>query len=118
MRYPSFLQPGQTIGYVAPSFGASTEPYYSAFLNAVKSLEEKGYRTALGPNVFKGEGIGISTTPKACGEELTKYYLSPENDAIIGFMRSATFHRIIEDPDMCKLENEELLALYHAEGKQ
>ena len=83
MRYPSFLQPGQTIGYVAPSFGASTEPYYSAFLNAVKSLEEKGYRTALGPNVFKGEGIGISTTPKACGEELTQYYLSPENDAII-----------------------------------
>lgn len=43
---------------------------------------------------------------------------TPENEAIIRFMRSATFHRIIEDPDMCKLEDEELLALYHAEGKQ
>ena len=31
MRYPEFIKAGDTIGFVAPSFGCAMEPYISAF---------------------------------------------------------------------------------------
>ena len=83
MRYPAFLSEGQTIGFVAPSFGAAAEPYHSAFLNAVKKLEALGYHAKLGPNVFSDTGIGISASPQACGKELESFYLSSENQILL-----------------------------------
>ena len=38
MRYPEFLKENGAIGFVAPSFGAATEPYRSAFDNALKKF--------------------------------------------------------------------------------
>ncbi len=83
MRYPAFLKENGRIGFVAPSFGCNTEPYYSAFGNAQKKLKELGYQLQLGPNCYAGEGVGISNTPQACGRELTQMYLSGENDCLI-----------------------------------
>ena len=83
MKYPKFLQPGGTIGFVAPSFGCAIEPYHTAFLNAQKKFVEKGYALDLGPNCYENRGIGISNTPEACGKELTESYLSVDNQAII-----------------------------------
>ena len=40
MRYPSFIEKGNTIGFVAPSFGCAGEPYYSAFQNSLKKSRE------------------------------------------------------------------------------
>ena len=34
MRFPEFLKEHGTIGFVAPSFGCATEPYYTAFAHA------------------------------------------------------------------------------------
>ena len=83
MRYPEFIKSNGTIGFVAPSFGCNIEPYKSAFLNAQKKWKEMGYGIDLGPNCYEGKGIGISNTPKACGEELTQYYCSKENNVLI-----------------------------------
>ncbi len=83
MRYGHFLKDHGTIGFVAPSFGCATEPYKSAFLNALSRWEKEGYHLDTGPNCFAGEGIGISNTPKKCGEELTKYYLKRDTDVLI-----------------------------------
>jgi len=83
MKYPKFLQPGETIGFVAPSFGCAIEPYHTAFLNAQKKFAGQGYSLDLGPNCYESKGIGISNTPKACGEELTESYLSGKNQAMI-----------------------------------
>lgn len=83
MRYPEFLKEKGTIGFVAPSFGCATEPYYTAFHNALKKWDAMGYHTQLGPNCFAQEGIGISNEPRLCGEELNTWYCSSENDAII-----------------------------------
>ncbi len=83
MKYGKFLQKGGTIGFVAPSFGCATEPYRSAFNNALKKWRAMGYHTDLGPNCYEAKGIGISNKPKACGEELTEYYLSNKNDCLI-----------------------------------
>lgn len=83
MRYPKFLPVNGTIGFVAPSFGCATEPYYTAFLNAQKKFQKMGYGLDLGPNCYVAEGIGISNTPQACGKELTDYYCSVDNDILI-----------------------------------
>ena len=48
MRYPDFLKIGDTIGFAAPSFGCSIEPYRSCFDRAQKVLEKKGYGILLG----------------------------------------------------------------------
>jgi muramoyltetrapeptide carboxypeptidase LdcA involved in peptidoglycan recycling len=71
MRYPKPLQPGGTIGFIAPSFGCAIEPYKTRFENALRLFREMGYKTYLGPNCYEGSGIGISNTPEKCGEELT-----------------------------------------------
>lgn len=83
MRYPKYLEKNGTIGFVAPSFGCAIEPYRTAFDNAQKTWKEMGYQLQLGPNCYKGEGIGISSTPKNCGRELTQSYTGPGNDVII-----------------------------------
>ena len=83
MRYPEFLKDGGTIGFVAPSFGCSIEPYKSAFDNALKHFTEWGAKTVLGPNCYAAEGIGISNKPELCGAELNEMYCSPETDILI-----------------------------------
>ena len=83
MKYPEFLPENGTIGFVAPSFGCSIEPYYTAFLNAQKKFAEMGHKSDLGPNCYASDGIGISNTPEACGAELTEYYCSDKNDILI-----------------------------------
>ncbi len=83
MRYPKYLPERGTIGFVAPSFGCNIEPYRTAFENAKRQFKALGHSLALGPNCYEGRGIGISNTPKVCGEELTDYYCSEENDVLI-----------------------------------
>ncbi len=83
MRYPEFLSEKGTIGFVAPSFGCSIEPYMTAFKNAQNKFKEMGYKLDLGPNCYELSGIGISNAPIKCGEEFTEYYLSENNDCLI-----------------------------------
>ncbi len=83
MKYPKFLKENGTIGFVAPSFGCYIEPYRTAFGAAQEKFKKLGHKLDLGPNCYEGCGIGISNTPKACGEELTEYYSSSENDVLI-----------------------------------
>ena len=83
MRFPENLKKGGTIGFVAPSFGCTTEPYKSAFANAQKKWKEMGYELDLGPNCYAEHGIGISAAPEECGKELTEYYVSEKNDCLI-----------------------------------
>ena len=83
MRYPEFLKDRGTIGFVAPSMGCTTEPYKSAFDNAIKRFHSMGYRTIEGPNCRCDSGIGISNTPKKCAEELNESYASADSDVLI-----------------------------------
>lgn len=83
MRYPEFLKENGTIGFVAPSFGCSSEPYRSAFLNAQRKWKEMGYHLLLGPNCFADCGVGISNTPKLCAKELMDCYQDSKSDCLI-----------------------------------
>ena len=104
MRYGKFLPKNGTIGFVAPSFGCNIEPYKSAFQNAQKIFEEKGYRLALGPNCEKGDGIGISSTPRKCGAEFMEYYLSKENDILLSCGGGELMCEILDYVDFEKIK--------------
>ena len=105
MRYPEFLNNNGTIGFVAPSYGCSTEPYKECFENALRRFQGMGYNTELGPNCFLGEGIGISNTPKACGEELTKYYCADTNDVLISCGGGELMCETLDYVDFEKVKN-------------
>lgn len=82
MRYPDFLSPGGSIGYVAPSFGCNTEPYRSCLDSARSYFRSRGYGEVCGSNIYAGDGIGISSSPAACAAELTEAYLSDKSDVL------------------------------------
>lgn len=83
MRYPDFLKQNGTIGFVAPSFGCNIEPYKSAFDNAQRKFRQMGYRLAEGSNCRVGEGIGISSTPEKCGQELNEFFTRADVDCLL-----------------------------------
>lgn len=83
MRYPHFLPENGSIGFIAPSFGAATEPYCSAFQNARRKFEALGYRTVTGPNAFAQNGIGISNTPEACAAEVNDFFTRENVDVLL-----------------------------------
>ena len=83
MRFPEFLKEHGTIGFVAPSFGCATEPYYTAFAHARERFGQMGYHTQMGSNCLVDKGIGISNDPALCGKELNESYCGTENDVII-----------------------------------
>ena len=83
MNFPEFIKDNGTVGFVAPSFGCNIEPYKSAFESALEFWKSNGYYVNLGPNVYLGEGIGISSTPEACAEELVSSYVNSDIDGII-----------------------------------
>lgn len=104
MRYGTFLQKGGTIGFVAPSFGCSIEPYKTAFGNAQLKWEKMGYALDIGPNCYANEGIGISNTPEACGKEFMSYYQSKDNDCLISCGGGELMCEILEYIDFQQLK--------------
>ena len=105
MRYPEFLKENGTIGFVAPSFGCVTEPYFSAFKNALKTFEKMGYKTDLGPNCYEAKGMGISNTPELCALELMHMYKSDGNDVLISCGGGEMMCKILEHLDLEGLKN-------------
>ncbi len=83
MRIPSFIKKNDTIGFIAPSFGCTFEPYLSSFQNALRHFEKDGYQTVLGPNCFSDCGTGISNTPEACAAEFLQFYTGTDCSALL-----------------------------------
>ena len=83
MRYPRFLKSKGKIGFIAPSFGCTIEPYRSDFEDALSWFKSRGYETVLGPNCFCDNGIGISNTPQACAAEVNDFLPGDKSDVII-----------------------------------
>ena len=96
MRYPSFIEKGNTIGFVAPSFGCAGEPYYSAFQNSLKKWNALGFKTELGFNCYASDGVGISSSPKKCAAEFMEYYKKCDRR---NFIPRYEYRSILEDKD-------------------
>lgn len=83
MRYPDFLQPGGRIGFIAPSFAPTIEPYKTRFEEALKIFRGTGFQTVLGPNCAADCGLGKSNTPEACAAEINDFFQIDRCDVII-----------------------------------
>ena len=105
MRYPKDLAKGDSIGFLAPSFGCNIEPYKSAFNHALDRWRGKGYKTITGPNCYVGEGIGISNTPKKCGAEVMEMFCGKEADVLISCGGGELMCEILEYVDFRQLAN-------------
>ena len=103
MRFPEFIQPGDVIGFPAPSFGCASEPYLSAFKEAQKVFSSMGYICRPGPNSDKECGIGISNTPEKCAEEFMDMALDPSIDALISCGGGELMCEILDGIDFKKL---------------
>ncbi|MCR4721309.1 MAG: LD-carboxypeptidase [Lachnospiraceae bacterium] len=82
MRFPKNIKTGDTIGVIAPSFGASSSPFKDRLDRSVENFEKAGYRVKLGPNAFLGEGLGKSNTPEKCAAEIMDFFTDNSVDAI------------------------------------
>ena len=83
MKYPAFIKPGDTIGLVAPSFGAVIEPYATRLAAAIRRFEARGYHVKTARSVYLSDGLGISTNPKDAAKDVMDFYLDEEVDAVI-----------------------------------
>ena len=77
MRYPKFIQKGDSIAFIAPSFGATTYPYTTRVKWAKKFFTDNGYNVIIGPNVEKAELLYLSNTPAEIGKEFMEMYANP-----------------------------------------
>ncbi len=75
MRYPKFIKPGDTIAFIAPSFGAASYPYNTKVKWAKKYFKDLGYNVIFGDNVNKAELPYLSNTPEEIGKEFMGMYL-------------------------------------------
>ena len=77
MRYPKFIKHTDTIGFVAPSFGATTYPYDVRVKWAKRFFEKEGFDVLIGENVYKAELPYLSNTPELIGKEFMEMYQNP-----------------------------------------
>ncbi len=81
MIYPKFLSKGDTIGIIAPSSGSYDSKNDLTFQNAIKKLNEQGYKTLPSKNLYKLEK-GRSADAKTRGDEVNEMFTNPEVDFV------------------------------------
>ena len=104
IRRPDSIKKGDTIGVVAPSFGAATEPYSVLIDIAEDKIKERGYKIKEGKTARLGDGIGISTDPEVAAADLVDFYLRDDIDAIISAGGGELMNETISHVDFKKLK--------------
>ncbi len=79
LRCPSPLKKGDTIAFVAPSFGVTTEPYATRMEASLRNFQKEGFLADVYPNVYKDEGIAGSASPLERGKEINEAFASSSN---------------------------------------
>lgn len=103
MKFSSFIKQGDTIGFVAPSFGCSIEPYRSAFDHSLEKWRERGFQIKRGPNCYAQDGIGISSTPEKCAREFMEFYEGEDTKALISCGGGELMCEVISQIDFDRL---------------
>ena len=103
MNIPKPIKPGDTIGLVAPSFGAVMEPYAARLAAAIRKFEERGYRVRAAQSCYKDDGLGISTNPADAAQDVMDFYLDPQIRAVISVGGGELMNETISCMDFEKL---------------
>ena len=91
------------MGLVAPSFGATIEPYSIRLAAAIPRFEARGYKVRCADSVYKSDGLGISTDPRSAAEDVMRFYLDDGIDALLsvggGELKCRRCRSRFEDPN-------------------
>lgn len=82
MKQPEYITNNAKIIYIAPSFGATFDPYLSRYNASKKNLMKMGYQVSDGENVHLEMGVASSNTPQKRAEEFFTAYKS-DNDVLL-----------------------------------
>ena len=104
MRYPKFIKVNDKIAFVAPSLGASIEPYHQRVIDSKRILEEKGFVVEYGPNTF-GSKKALSATKEECAKELNHYFSDPSTDFIMSVGGGELMYEVMNHVDFDILKN-------------
>ena len=77
MKFPRFLSAGDAIGVTAPSFGVTDPTDINRFRNAIRRLEERGYRVIETPDVYTADETGRSAPADQRVRELYSLLADP-----------------------------------------
>ena len=105
MRIPKSIKPGDTIGLVAPSFGATIEPYKTRLESAIRKFEQRGYKVRAAESCYMDDGLGISTDPVKAAKDLMDFYLDDSIDAVISVGGGELMDETISHVDFEKLKS-------------
>lgn len=100
MKYPKFLS--NKINLIAPSFGCTTEPYYSRLNMAIKHFNELGIKTINGANIYKSIGPA-SNQANGRAKEFNLAY--SENNFILSVGGGFLASEVLEYIDFNSLNN-------------
>ena len=103
LRRPFPLKKGDTIAFVAPSFGVTSEPYASRFDASLKNFAKLGFKTLVFPNVHKEEGVAGSASAPSRGEEINAAF-SSEAKAILSVGGGETMIEILPYVDFASIK--------------
>lgn len=103
MRIPDKLKPDGMIGFVAPAFGCNIEPYRSGFASSHEKFRALGHEIVIGENCYEGSGIGISSTPARCGEEINTMFAREDIGALFSCGGGELMCEILDDIDFERL---------------
>lgn len=82
LKQAPFIHKGSSIIMIAPSFGATTEPYLTRYQRSVENLSSLGFVIHEGENVHLDCGVASSNTPEKRAEEFMKAYAS-DNEVLL-----------------------------------
>ncbi|MBP5091572.1 MAG: LD-carboxypeptidase [Bacilli bacterium] len=103
MRKPAYLQKGDVVRFVAPSFGVTTEPYMSRYARAYKNWKRFGYNVEEGPNVHLNDGVAASSSPEERAKEIMEAF-SSDASLILSVGGGETMCEILPYIDFAKLK--------------
>lgn len=83
MKTPPFLSLGSTICLIAPSFGVSSEPYFSRLEQSIRNFTRLGYQVKVGPNVYLSDDPVASASAELRAKEFNDAYLQEDCDLIL-----------------------------------
>lgn len=82
MKQAPFIEYGATLSMVAPSFGVTTEPYFTRYNQSIKNLKRLGFEIKEGDNVHLDVGTVSSNTPELRAKEFMDAYQDKNTQAI------------------------------------
>ena len=103
IRTPDKINVNDTIDLIAPSFGCSSEPYFSRLEKSIKTLNKLGYQIKTGENVYLNDGFLSSNSALERAKEFMEAYLD-ESKAIISVGGGEVMMDMLDHIDFDKLK--------------